>query len=98
MSKEVAWRPVCLAELTSARLISRQRLRGKDMSNTKKVMEATARALADISAGPDIPSGLNKCCRSIQRRLKWVVAHSGRLSTSYLVEKWAGGGVRVEEE
>ena len=48
------------------------------MSSTKKVMEATARALAEMSADTDFLSGLNKCCRGIKRRLKWVVAYGGR--------------------
>ena len=46
----------------------KQRLRGKGMSSAEKVMEATARALAEMSADPDFLSGLNKCTVSCRPR------------------------------
>ena len=66
------------------------------MSSAKKVMEATARALAEMSADPDFLSGINECCRSIKGMLKRAVARGGGLSTSSLVEKRAGEEVRGE--
>ena len=68
------------------------------MSTTKKVMEATARALAEMSGREKFLRCLNKCCRSIKKRAKWVAAHGGRLSTSSLVDKWEGEKEQTEQE
>ena len=60
------------------------------MSSHEKEMDATARALREMSSDPEFRAGLKKCCRSIKKRVQWVAAHGGRISTSSLAEAWAG--------
>ena len=66
----------------------KRRLQGKDMSSHEKVMDATARALDEMSSDPEFRAGLKKCCRSIKKRAQMVAAHGGQISTSSLAEGW----------
>ena len=68
----------------------KRRLLSKDMGSREEVMDATARALGEMSSDPEFRAGLKKCCRSIKKRAQWVAAHGGRISTSSLVKAWAG--------
>ena len=68
----------------------KRRLQGKDTSSREKVMGATARALSEMGSDPEFRVGLKKRCGSIKKRVQWVAAHGGRISTSSLVKAWAG--------
>ena len=66
----------------------KKRLRGKDMETVEKMTAATSRALSEMAEGPEFKKGLKKCCRGIKKRVQWVAAHGGRISTSELVRNW----------
>ena len=76
----------------------KDRLRGKDLTTNQKLMKEVSKAPSQMGADPDFLKGLRKCCKSIKKRAKWVVAHNGRTCTSNLVTKWAQEEARTAED
>ena len=74
----------------------KKKLRGKDMSARQKLIEATARALAEMSTDPVFLDRPNRCCRSAKRRSRWAAARGGKLSAIDLVNKWAACAAEAE--
>ena len=68
---------------------SEENVRGRDLGNLNKLKKECALAIAELSSEPAFKRQLAQCCRSFEKRVRWIAANGGRkVNRKEATEQW----------